>query len=178
MRRPRRTRGLLYRNPSPLCIIPPDLQIIHRGRPQPKIIRFPQTPRFGGRVTTHPSRFCQFRNIPGNQLRNPAKSHQYDPELEETASQPSTGPVGSISGYFRHEFAKGEVTWRTSSTYLVDHPSGSSAGLLKSNVEGASVGLRFESVQRGAQGVEVWMFERRKEFRNGGPGDNKCCPTE
>ena len=45
-------------------------------------------------------------------------------------------------------------------------------------LEDASMGLRFEGIQRRVRCVKVWMFERRKDFRNGGSGDNKCCPTE
>ena len=69
--------------------------------------------------------------------------------MEEIASQlPSIGSVRSLSGYFPHEFAEGEVTWRTPFTYLGDYCSfGGGAELLGLNVECASVGLEFEGVQ-------------------------------
>ena len=66
--------------------------------------------------------------------------------MKGTTSQlPCIVPVQSPSGYFPYEFAEGEVTWRTPSTYLGDHSSGGGSGLLGLNVERASAGLEFEA---------------------------------
>ena len=111
--------------------------IVEGHNPRPFGFRRPYAP-----VAKSP---IQFLATPEHPWR-PAKLDRYRPQLKETPSQPSAGPIQLFSRHLRQEFARGEVTRCIPFTYLGDTTCGKEFSVLRSGI--SSVPRSFKTASR------------------------------